>query len=54
MLLGEIERYQDEGMAVELWRIPREWNAVADAAAKEVAAELDAPVTWQDVLGINI
>ncbi|KAK3358185.1 ribonuclease H-like domain-containing protein [Lasiosphaeria hispida] len=53
-LLGEIARYRDEGMAVEFWRIPREWNSVADAAAKEAAAKEDAPNVWAEVLGMNI
>lgn len=53
-LLGEVERYKDEGMAVEFWRIPREWNTVADAAAKKAAAENDAPGEWTELLGINI
>lgn len=53
MLLGEIEQYKDEGMAVEFWRIPREWNTVADAAAKDAAAEVDAPNEWAEVIGIN-
>ena len=53
-LLGEVERYHDEGMAVELWRIPREWNTVADAAAKEAAAREDAPSAWAEVMGVNI
>ncbi|AEO53788.1 hypothetical protein MYCTH_2295591 [Thermothelomyces thermophilus ATCC 42464] len=50
-LLGEIERYRDEGMAVQFWRIPREWNIVADAAAKEAAAEEEAPNEWTEVIG---
>ena len=53
-LLGEIERYRDEGMAVKFWRIPREWNTVADAAAKEAAAEEDTPNRWTEVMGINV
>lgn len=53
-LLGEMERYKDEGMAIQLWSIPREWNTVADAAAKEAAAEEEAPSAWADVHGINI
>ncbi|KAK0736556.1 ribonuclease H-like domain-containing protein [Apiosordaria backusii] len=53
-LLGEIERYKDRGMAVKFWRIPREWNTVADAAAKEAAAEEVAPNEWAEVMGINI
>ena len=53
-LLGEIERYEDEGMAVEFWRVPREWNMVADAAAKEAAAEEKAPAEWRKVIGMNL
>lgn len=54
-LLGEVERHKDEGLAVEFWRIPREWNMVADAAAKEAAAATDeAPAQWEDTFGINL
>jgi ribonuclease HI len=52
-LLGEIERYQGEGMAVEFWHIPRAFNATADAAAKEAAAQFDAPDEWAQVIGLN-
>jgi len=52
-LLGEVEKYKDKGMAVEFWRIPREWNTVADAAAKDAAAEVDAPEEWTQVMGIS-
>lgn len=45
-LLGQIERCKDHGMAVEFWRIPREWNTVADAAAKRAAAEVLVPDRW--------
>lgn len=38
MLLGEAERWKDEGLSLEFWRIPREWNEVADGAAKQAAA----------------
>jgi ribonuclease HI len=54
VLLGEIETYKDSGMAVELWRIPREWNTVVDAAAKDAAAEVDGPSGWSEVFGVNI
>lgn len=53
-LLGEIERYEDEGLAVEFWRIPREWNTVADTAAKEAAANFDAPNEWAETIGLCI
>lgn len=52
-LLGEIEKYKEEdGMAVQFWRIPREWNTVADVAAKQAAAEEDAPNEWTEVIGM--
>ncbi|KAK3996561.1 ribonuclease H-like domain-containing protein [Cladorrhinum sp. PSN332] len=53
-LLGEIERYKDEGMAVEFWKIPREWNIVADAAAREAAAKEEVSDEWMEVIGMNI
>lgn len=53
-LLGEVERYKEEGMAIEFWRVPREWNTVADAAAKGAAAEAEAPNARAEVMGINI
>ncbi|KJZ70176.1 hypothetical protein HIM_10436 [Hirsutella minnesotensis 3608] len=53
VLLGEIEGYKDYGMAVQFWKIPRDWNIVADEAAKDAAAELDAPDEWREVFGIN-
>ncbi|KAI0127211.1 hypothetical protein BJ170DRAFT_624587 [Xylariales sp. AK1849] len=34
LLLGEVERWDDQGLRVDLWRIPRELNKDADAAAK--------------------
>ncbi|KAH6842276.1 ribonuclease H-like domain-containing protein [Chaetomium sp. MPI-CAGE-AT-0009] len=53
-LLGEIERASDNGLAVQFWRIPREWNTVADAAAKSAAAREAAPSQWTEMMGINI
>lgn len=38
-LLGEVERWDGEGLEVVFWRIGRELNSVADAAAKKVAKE---------------
>ncbi|KAJ5133586.1 uncharacterized protein N7443_004791 [Penicillium atrosanguineum] len=34
-LLGEIEAWDDEGMEVRFWAIPREWSTCADSHAKE-------------------
>ena len=53
-LLGELEKYKEEGMAIQFWKIPREWNMVADAAAKQAAAAEDAPNRWMDVMGMKI
>lgn len=50
MLLGEVERLYDRGLLVEFWKIPRYWNKVADAAAKEIAKEDEIPKQWQDVM----
>ncbi|KAM7215318.1 RNase H domain protein [Rhypophila decipiens] len=52
-LLGQIEKYKTSGMDVEFWRIPREWNTVADAAAKQAATESD-EADFQDMMGINV
>ncbi|KAH8657301.1 ribonuclease H-like domain-containing protein [Ilyonectria robusta] len=41
MLLGEAERWQDRGLAIQFWRIPRELNVEADRAAKEAADDED-------------
>lgn len=38
-LLGEVEKLDESGISVQFWRIQRDWNAVADAAAKKAAAE---------------
>ncbi|KAH9906518.1 ribonuclease H-like protein [Xylariomycetidae sp. FL2044] len=51
MLLGEVERWHDQGMSLEFWRIPRDWNKVADAAAKKAAGEKDAEDKWMDIMG---
>ncbi|KAI1180233.1 ribonuclease H-like protein [Nemania sp. FL0916] len=53
MLLGEAERWHDEGLAIQFWRIPREWNTLADAAAKS-AAEKEPLDQWREIHGICI
>ncbi|RCI14562.1 hypothetical protein L249_6877 [Ophiocordyceps polyrhachis-furcata BCC 54312] len=53
-LLGQVEKFDERGMAVQFWKIPRDCNAVADAAAKDAATEEDAPDEWEEVFGINI
>lgn len=49
MLLGEVERRYDEGLSIQFWRIPRDLNKVADAAAKKAAAEGEARDKWTEV-----
>ncbi len=49
LLLGEVERWKDHGLHVELWKIPRELNGDADAAAKE-ATDRPAEVEMRDVV----
>ncbi|KAK0709413.1 hypothetical protein B0T26DRAFT_860122 [Lasiosphaeria miniovina] len=50
-LLFTIRQYQKEGMAVQFWLIPREWNTVAVSAARKACAQEDAPSVWTDVVG---
>ncbi|KAJ5450630.1 uncharacterized protein N7458_007079 [Penicillium daleae] len=45
-LLGEIELYGKEGMRVQFWRIPRQWNEEADRHAKDAVNE--PPVEYFD------
>ncbi|KAI1452845.1 ribonuclease H-like protein [Annulohypoxylon moriforme] len=52
MLLGEVERWNDKGLSIRFWRIPRDWNKIADAAAKEAALEDKVPDQWMDISGI--
>lgn len=39
-------------MAVQFWKIPREWNTVTDVAARQAATEEDAPNEWTEVMGM--
>ncbi|KAL1852110.1 hypothetical protein VTK73DRAFT_9279 [Phialemonium thermophilum] len=50
-LLGEVESLAAGGLSVRFWRIPREWNEMADEAAKRAAASNDVADQWRDVLG---
>lgn len=47
-LLGQVEQYERHGLAIKFWRIPRVWNADADAAAKEAAATHADKNNWVD------
>lgn len=51
MLLGEVERWKDAGMEIQFWKIPREWNGVADAAAKTAAEGHDVD-EWREMIGM--
>ncbi|KAK6066462.1 methyltransferase domain-containing protein [Seiridium cupressi] len=48
MLLGEVERWQEKGLTIQFWKIPRYWNGLADAAAKDAAAESHVPSRWTE------
>ncbi|KAJ5405637.1 hypothetical protein N7465_006921 [Penicillium sp. CMV-2018d] len=52
-LLGEVERWDEEGMRIQFWRIPREWNTEADEHAK-VAANEGAPQSFGDICGFLV
>ncbi|KAK1834756.1 hypothetical protein QBC39DRAFT_342776 [Podospora conica] len=39
LLQGEIERWAAQGLAVKFWKIPRDWNTVADYPAKKGASK---------------
>ncbi|KAI5307366.1 hypothetical protein KEM56_006036, partial [Ascosphaera pollenicola] len=39
-LLGEIERWDDRGVTISFWWIPRDWNEEADYWAKDAAEEM--------------
>lgn len=52
MLLGEAERWKDEGLTIRFWRIPREWNEIADAAAKKAAEKIEVPTQWVNYHGV--
>ncbi|KAH9990073.1 ribonuclease H-like protein [Xylariaceae sp. FL0662B] len=52
MLLGEVEKCNDKGLSIRFWRIPRGWNEVADAAAKQAASDDRVPNQWMDAMGL--
>ena len=52
MLLGECERWHDDGVGIQFWQIPREWNTLADEGAKKGAAA-DRRETFADILGLS-
>jgi ribonuclease HI len=52
-LLGEYERAFFRGMKIQLWKIPREWNADCDEAAKKAAAGDEQP-DFGNLMGLAI
>lgn len=52
VLLGEVERWHDEGLKVMFWRIGRELNSVADTAAKKAARKGADMEKFMDVHGM--
>ncbi|OWT42227.1 RNase H domain protein [Pochonia chlamydosporia 170] len=52
VLLGEVERWDDEGLKIQFWRIPRTLNGMADSAAKQAARKVEDPDDYRDVLGV--
>ncbi|KAI1106151.1 ribonuclease H-like protein [Jackrogersella minutella] len=48
MLFGEVEKWNEEGLSIRLWWIPRSLNKDADAAAKKAAERDTASATWID------
>ncbi|KAI8648698.1 RNase H type-1 domain-containing protein [Fusarium keratoplasticum] len=50
LLLGEVERWHHQGLRVDLWKIPRELNGDADAAAKQAARNGAAKVEFEDIM----
>ncbi|KAI1028236.1 hypothetical protein LB503_002053 [Fusarium chuoi] len=51
VFLGEVERWHEYGVKIQLWKIPREWNTEADRLAKE-GAQLGEELTYKERLGI--
>ncbi|KJZ71488.1 hypothetical protein HIM_09127 [Hirsutella minnesotensis 3608] len=52
-LLGEFERWDDRGLKIQFWRIPRALNGTADRAAKQAAGEEDND-RYIDIVGAAI
>lgn len=52
LLLAEFERWERQALEVVFWRIGRELNTVADAAAKKAATELKDEDTWMPISGV--
>ncbi|OTA58352.1 hypothetical protein K449DRAFT_415824 [Hypoxylon sp. EC38] len=49
LFLGEVEKCRETGLEVELWKIPREMNEVADAVAKETIYMGPVPTDFENI-----
>ncbi|KAI1120891.1 hypothetical protein F5Y10DRAFT_113679 [Nemania abortiva] len=49
LFLGEVEKCKETGLEVELWRIPREMNGLADIIAKETIHKGAAPIYFENI-----
>ncbi len=49
VFLGEVEKCKETGLDVELWKIPREMNELADAVAKETIHKGVAPTYFENL-----
>ncbi|SCV38996.1 uncharacterized protein FFB14_07067 [Fusarium fujikuroi] len=50
VFLGEVERWHEYAVKIQLWKVPREWNTEVDLLAKE-GAQLDEELTCEERLG---
>ncbi|KAI0418928.1 hypothetical protein F5X98DRAFT_96240 [Xylaria grammica] len=48
LFLGEVEKCKETGLEVELWKIPREMNELADTVAKETIHKGAAPTDFEN------
>jgi ribonuclease HI len=51
-LIGELERWNEKDMCVQVWRIPRAWNTVADHHARASVAIEGIPDEFTDIIGV--
>ncbi|KAI0178857.1 RNase H domain protein [Hypoxylon sp. FL1284] len=49
LFLGEVEKCKEAGLEVELWKIPREMNGVADTAAKKAIHKGAVPTDFENI-----
>lgn len=53
LLLGEVERWSERGLRVELWKIPRDWNKEADEAAKHACRVEERRERFRDIFAYS-